>query len=91
METIIRLLLAGLVIAALYLTLRLLRQRGLLIAAGPKMIQGGNRRMVVEERLLITAQQGLCVVRVDGLQYLLAYGPAGTAVVPHQAAQKEQE
>ena len=89
METIIRLFLASLVIAALYLTLRLLRQRGLLITSIPKTSQGGGRRMVVEERLVISAQHGLCVVRVDGLQYLLTYGPAGTSIVLHQAAPKE--
>jgi hypothetical protein len=76
-----RLFLALLVVGALYVTLRLLRSRGI-VMPGANIGGPSKRRLVVEERAMISAQHGVCIVRVDGEKFLMTFGGGGSSLAP---------
>lgn len=75
-----RLFLALLVVAALYVTLRLLRGRGIVLP-GAGIGGPSKRRLVVEERSMISSQHGVCIVRVDGEEFLMTFGGGGGSLI----------
>lgn len=89
MDFAVRLFLAILVIAALYLTLKLLRGRGGI--SMPELTLGTpkRRRLEVMERLMISAQQGICIVRVDDQQYLISFSPGANTLQPYSGQPRE--
>ncbi|QOY88841.1 flagellar biosynthetic protein FliO [Paludibaculum fermentans] len=90
MDLSIRLFLGLLVIAALYLTLKLLRGRGAISMPDLSLGSSKRRRMEVLERLMISAQQGIAIVRIDDQQYLLSFSPGGSNLQPHTGQPREQ-
>lgn len=90
MDLFVRLFLAALVIAALYLTLKLLRGRGAISMSGLSMGSAKRRRMEVVERLMISAQQGICLVRIDDQQYLLSFSPGASNLQPYTGQPREK-
>lgn len=90
MDLAVRLFLAILVIAALYLTLRLLRGRGAISMPELSLGSPKRRRLEVLERLMISAQQGICLVRIDEQQYLLSFSPGSSNLQPYAGQAREQ-
>ncbi|WP_321470745.1 flagellar biosynthetic protein FliO [uncultured Paludibaculum sp.] len=90
MDLAVRLFLAVLVIAALYLTLRLLRGRGAISMPDLSLGASKRRRMEVVERLMISPQQGVCIVRIDDQQYLLSFSPGSSTLQPYTGQPREQ-
>ncbi len=82
MELLIRLLVALLVIASLWVTLRLLRSRGVLNLPGVSLGSSKARRIELEERLMVSSQHGVCLLRIDGRPYILSIGPGATSLLP---------
>ena len=82
MELSIRLFVALLVIASLWLTLRLLKSRGVLSLSGVSMVSTKARRIELEERLMVSSQQGVCLLKIDGRPYILTIGPGSTSLLP---------
>ncbi|MBL0159822.1 MAG: hypothetical protein IPP47_22355 [Bryobacterales bacterium] len=82
MELSIRLFVALLVIASLWLTLRLLKSRGVLSLPGVSIGAPKARRIELEERLMVSAHQGVCLLKIDGRPYILTIGPGSTSLLP---------
>lgn len=82
MELFIRLLVALLVIASLWLTLRLLKSRGVLGLPGVSLGSAKARRIELEERLMVSSQHGICLLKIDGRPYILSIGPGATSLLP---------
>jgi hypothetical protein len=82
MELLIRLLVALLVIASLWVTLRLLRSRGVLTLPGVSLGSNKARRIELEERLMVSSQHGVCLLKIDGCPYILSIGPGATSLLP---------
>ncbi|MGJ5817918.1 flagellar biosynthetic protein FliO [Paludibaculum fermentans] len=90
MDLYIRLFLALLVITALYLTLKLLRGRGAIRMPDLSLGSSKRRRLEVLERLMISAQQGVAIVRIDDQQYLLSFSAGSSNLQPYAGQPREQ-
>jgi flagellar biogenesis protein FliO len=75
MEFAAQMMLALLVPASLAVLLRWMQRRGLAATAGRA------RHMEVIERLSLTAQHSLHLVRVDGKELIVASGPGGCSLL----------
>lgn len=69
----------GLVLGLLGLALWVLRRKGL--AGMPVRSQGGKRRMEVVERLPLSPQQGLHLVRLGERALVVASSPSGCSLL----------
>ncbi len=71
---------ALLVFAALGGTLAVLQRRGWLRMSGTGGTRGKPRRLEAVERLVLTSQTSLHLVRVDGKLLLISNSPAGCSM-----------
>ena len=81
METIPQLLAVCGVLALLLTTVLWLRKRGLATLALPGLRTTGTRKLELVERLSLTAQHSLHLVRVDNRTLLIGVSPTGCSLL----------
>ncbi len=72
---------AGAVLVAMGLVLWFLQRKGYAQIAMPGASGASSRRLQVLERVTLTPQHGLCLVRVEDRTILIATGPQSCAVL----------
>ena len=78
---------AGAVLLLLAAVLWLLRKKGLAQIALPGTVRLADRRLQVLERVALTPQHALCLVRVEARTVLIATGPQSCALLQTEAGQ----
>jgi hypothetical protein len=76
-----QLALAAFVIGGLAVTLYFLRRHGLVQISKGHILRSSRRRLLVEERVLLTPQTGLCLVRWNQKSLLVAFSQSGCQVL----------
>jgi hypothetical protein len=81
MELYNQLTIVAFVIVVLGATLYVLRKRGLVQFSPGRGFSSAQRSLRVEDRILLTPQYGLCVVRWEDRKLLVAFSPSGCQVL----------
>ena len=91
MEIYQQLAVAALVIIGLAATLHLLKRRGLVRVSSAAVFGNSKKRLSVEERVFLTPQVGLCLVRRERRTLLVAFSPNGCQVLEEGRRAEENE
>ncbi len=87
MDAFQQVFIVGAVMIAFAAALFALRRRGLISFAGPGFKPASTRQMQMIERLQLTPQHALCLVRLDGRTLLIGTAPSSCTLLNSQAPQ----